>query len=293
MVKILYIRKPNQPVTKGVNDINDTNDINDINIGTHSHLVGTSETTRVTSLNDNEIIFNQWLAGLIDGDGCLLVSKQGYTSCEITVALADERLLRIIQNKLGGSIKLRSGVQAIRWRLTNRPDMINLILRINGYIRHSARLLQLNRVCTVLNMPLLAPDTLSKTHGRFSGFFDADGTIDYYLKGNKVNDYQNPQLTFSVTNKLYSDVVYFMNTFGGYIYFDKGQNGYYKYSVQCEKDLNVLLDYFKICPSRSIKSQRIFLAKRYYQLIALKSHKAPEGTLLHKAWLDFNAKWKP
>jgi hypothetical protein len=157
--------------------------------------------------------------------------------------------------------------------------MINLIIRINGYIRHSARLLQLNRVCAVLNMPLLAPDTLTKTHGRFSGFFDADGTIGYYLKGPN----QNPQLTFSVTNKLYSDVVYFMNIFGGYIYFDKSQNGYYKYSVQCEKDLDVLLHYFKICPSRSIKSKRIFLAKRYYQLIALKAHKAPEGTVLHKA----------
>jgi len=51
---------------------------------------------------------------LIDGDGCLLVSKAGYSSCEITVALADERMLRIIQIKLGGAIKARSGVKAIR-----------------------------------------------------------------------------------------------------------------------------------------------------------------------------------
>jgi len=44
----------------------------------------------------------------------LLVSKAGYSSCEITVALDDERMLRIIQNKLGGAIKARSGVKAIR-----------------------------------------------------------------------------------------------------------------------------------------------------------------------------------
>ena len=79
-----------------------------------SSLVGTSETTRATSFGSNETRFNQWLAGLIDGDGSLQVSKAGYSSCEITVALADERMLRIIQNKLGGSIKPRSGVQAIR-----------------------------------------------------------------------------------------------------------------------------------------------------------------------------------
>lgn len=51
-----------------------------------------------------------------------------------------------------------------------------------------------------------------------------DGTIGYYLKG----PYNRPQLTLSVTNKLYVDVVHFMTYFGGAIYFDKAQNGYYK-----------------------------------------------------------------
>lgn len=152
------------------------------------------------------------------------VSKAGYSSCEITVALADERMLRIIQNKLGGSIKPRSGVQAIRWRLHNRTGMLELINRINGYIRHSSRLLQLNRVCTVLNVELLKADTLHNKHGWFAGFFDADGTIGYYLKGNN----NQPQLTLSVTNKLYFDVVHFVSYFAGAIYFDKAQNGYYK-----------------------------------------------------------------
>lgn len=274
LVKILFIRKENQPVTKGVRY--------------SSHLVGTSETTRVTSSNTGERVFNQWLAGLIDGDGCLLVSKQGYTSCEITVALPDERLLRIIQNKLGGSIKPRSGVQAIRWRLHNQAGMLELISRINGYIRHSSRLLQLNHVCAVLSVPLLSPDSLTNTHGWFSGFFDADGTIGYYFKG----PYLSPQLTLSVTNKLYNDVVHFMDTFGGYVYFDKAQNGYYKYSVQSEKDIDILLAYFKLCPSRSVKANRIFLVKEYYKLIGLKAHKAPEGTVLNKAWVNFNRRWK-
>jgi len=100
LVKNPGIRKCNQPVTK--------------DRSYSSHLVGTSETTRATSFGSKKTRFNQWLAGLIDGDGRLQVSKEGYSSCEITVALADERMLRIIQNKLGGSIKPRSGVQAIR-----------------------------------------------------------------------------------------------------------------------------------------------------------------------------------
>jgi hypothetical protein len=106
-----------------------------------SHLVGTSETTRTSR-------FNEWLSGLIDGDGTLQISKKGYPSCEITVHLSDEKMLRIIQNELGGSIKPRSGVQAVRWRLHNKEGIIDLIHRINGNIRHSSRLKQLHHLCS-------------------------------------------------------------------------------------------------------------------------------------------------
>lgn len=75
-----------------------------------SSLVGTSETTRAT-LSPR---FCQWLAGLIDGDGCILVSKAGYTSCEITMGTSDLRCLKYLQNMLGGSIKPRSGANALR-----------------------------------------------------------------------------------------------------------------------------------------------------------------------------------
>lgn len=61
----------------------------------NSSLVGTSETTRAAICSNS---FGQWLAGVIDGDGSLLVSKQGYTSLEITMGLEDLPLLRYIQN---------------------------------------------------------------------------------------------------------------------------------------------------------------------------------------------------
>jgi ubiquinol-cytochrome c reductase cytochrome b subunit len=274
LVKVFSFYIWNQPVTNGRRY--------------SSYLVGTSETTRVISLSKKEkkeICFNQWLAGLIDGDGCLLISKLGYTSCEITVSLADERLLRIIQNKLGGSIKIRSGVKALRWRLHNRIGMINLINRINGYIRHSGRFIQLSHVCAELNIQVLNPDNLHKTHGWFSGFFDADGTINYYLKG------KYPQLTLSVTNKLLVDVIHFKNHFGGEIYFDKSQNGYYKWSIQSKDIINYFIEYSHVCPFQSIKRNRLFLVKDYYRLHNLGAYKALEGSILNKAWNKFNQKW--
>lgn len=259
-------------------------------------LVGTSETTRPLSsiylhkhndknLKQIEIAWNQWLSGLIDGDGSLLVSKSGYSSCEITMSLKDEHALTIIKNKLGGSIKLRSGVKALRYRLHNHTAMINLVNRINGNIRHTSRLKQLEIVCLLLNVPIIYPKPITVNNGWFAGFFDADGTITYSIK----ND--NPQLTISVTNKLHTDVISFKNVFNGNVYFDKGQNGYYKWSIQSKTEIDFFKSYILKYPSRSNKKQRLFLIDDYYSLKDDKAHKASVGTPLHKAWTLFNDKW--
>lgn len=245
-----------------------------------SSLVGTSETTRVAPYSKS---FCEWLAGLIDGDGCLLVSKQGYTSLEITMAKEDLACLRYIQDKLGGSVKMRSGAKAYRYRLHNKQGMITLIHCINGYIRHTSRLLQLHRVCLQLNIPVVYPTNLSKDSSWFAGFFDADGTITMGIK-NKI-----PQLSIRAVNKLMQDVQWFKDVFGGNIYFDRAQNGYYHWSVQSRGDVFNMLTYFNTHTSRSHKSQRIHMIKEYYVLYDLDAYK-PDN-IQHKAWLYFVNKW--
>jgi hypothetical protein len=81
------------------------------------------------------------------------------------MSLYDEYALRFIQNKLGGSIKLRSGAKAVRYRLHNKKGIVDLVNRINGKIRHSARLKQLNLLCAKLGIQLLLPDKLHYSHG--------------------------------------------------------------------------------------------------------------------------------
>lgn len=147
------------------------------------------------------------------------------------MGIEDLPLLRYIQNSLGGSIKLRSGAKAYRYRLMNKSGMIRLINGINGHIRHSGRLLQLHRVCTQLNILTLSPLPLTIESPWFRGFFDADGTVGFYLKNG------HPQLTISVTNKLLIDVQPYLDLLGGNIYFDQSQNGYYKWSIQSKTDV--------------------------------------------------------
>ena len=271
-----FLISGNQPVTKRFN-----------------FLVGTSETTRSlssiylhhSSFYLKEKCWNQWLSGLIDGDGSLLVNKSGYGSCEITMSLKDGHCLAIIKQKLGGSVKLRSGAKALRYRLHNETGIINLINRINGNIRHTSRLKQLERLCLLLNIPIVYPETVTIDNGWFAGFFDADGTITYSIKNNY------PQLTIGVTNKLYIDVISFKNVFKGNVYFDKSQNGCYKWSIQAKTDIDFFKAYLLKYPSRSNKKQRLFLINDYYYLKDLEAYKALVGTPLYKAWHTFNDKW--
>ena len=76
-------------------------------------------------------------------------------------------------------------------------------------------------MCEQLNIPLIYPLTLTKSSSWFAGFFDADGTISISMKNAR------PQITLRVANKLIQDVQWFKNAFGGNIYYDKSQNGYY------------------------------------------------------------------
>jgi len=69
---------------------------------------------------ENPNKFIEWLAGLIDGDGCFQLSKKGYSSLEITKDIRDKKALFLIKQRYGGSIKLRSGAKAKRYRLHHK-----------------------------------------------------------------------------------------------------------------------------------------------------------------------------
>ena len=163
--------------------------------------------------------------------------------------------------------------------------MIELINRINGNIRHTSRIKQLEFVCLNLGINIVYPSSITIENGWFSGFFDADGTITYSIKDGY------PQLTISVTNKLLIDVISFKNIFGGNVYFDKGQNGYYKWSIQARTDIDFFKAYLLKYPSYSNKKQRLFLTDKYYELKAIKAYSASLDSPLSKAWDIFNNKW--
>lgn len=132
---------------------------------------------------------------MIDGDGCFLLSKAGYVSLEIPMDIHDEDALNKVKQKLGGSVKPRSGSRSFRYRLHRKAPLIETIHRVNGKIRNTKRLSQFKRICELYNISFKEPLPLTRHSGWFSVFFDADGTIGFSMKDG------SPQLIVSGTQK--------------------------------------------------------------------------------------------
>lgn len=245
--------------------------------------VGTSEAIRLLSTKNNLLPRNEWLAGLIDGDGSFQLSKKGYASLEITMDIRDEHALQIVKNIYGGSIKLRSNANALRYRLHHKEGLLRLINDVNGQIRNSYRLVQLNKICVKYEIELIPPISLTHNNGWLSGFFDADGTITI----NKTNT----QLSISVGQKTAELLNPLINLYGGNVYIDKGSSQSFKWYITKREDILKLIEYFKNYSPMSAKKHRIHLVTKYYELRDLNAHKAPEDSILGKAWKDFYSKW--
>ena len=199
--------------------------------------LGTSEAIRLShnpfsssSSYSSSNKYKEWLAGIIDGDGCFTLSKKNYAALEITMDLRDSATLYYIKQIYGGSVKLRSGVKAIRYRLHHKEGILSLIKDINGLIRNPDRLAQLNKICLYKQIPLIYPTPLINFYDPWvSGFFDSDGTVT-------LNSFTH-QITISISqkNKLLLDPL--ISLYQGNVYVDNSKYISYKWSIQSESDL--------------------------------------------------------
>jgi hypothetical protein len=221
---------------------------------------GSSETIRVASFNKKVFCFNQWLAGLIDGDGYFGVSRSngtnaGHVSCEITVHSDEVQALYKIQKKCGGKVHQRVGVNAYRWRIHSVAGMRNLIERVNGHILLLKRYKQMERVCDILQITSKPAPSVSQNSSWLVGFFDAEGHI-------RINPL-NKQVQLTIGQKDQKILEQIQKVWKGSIFFDKSWNGYvWVVSALAELSpfVNYLFDYKLQIPT---KQARLHTFKRY------------------------------
>lgn len=224
--------------------------------------------------------FNEWLAGLIDGDGCFLLSQKGYGSLEIIMDIRDTLCLYKIKNIYGGSIKLRSNSKSMRYRLHHKEGLINLLKDINGLIRHSTRLIQYYKLCNKYNIIYKNTIELTYENNWMGGFFDAEGTITIN-KNTKI-------LSISIDQKTQELLIQIKNLYKGEIYIDRNSNTF-KWYLSKEEDIILLLNnYIKHSYIFSKKKNRFYLIN---QFLFLKSLEQQKNIFINKLWEKFFNKW--
>lgn len=231
---------------------------------------------------DNLNKFNQWLAGLIDGDGYFILTKKGYASLEITMDARDKAALYEIKHKYGGSIKPVANANALRYKLRHKKGLIDLINGVNGLIRNPARLLQMNKLCVKYGIELKEALPLTYNNGWFSGLLDSDGSI--YFNENSGQIF----IAISQKNKFLLEPL--INIYGGKIYILSPKIEAFKYVIFRKKELFDLIDnYFSKYPLKSKKSSRLNLIKDFYEL---RPRAFSINTINKNEWFSFKDKWE-
>jgi hypothetical protein len=226
--------------------------------------------------------FNQWLGGLIDGDGQFQSTKKGFNSLKIVKHINDKSLLYLIKHKYGGFIKEIAGSNKLKYKLQNPKGLINLISDVNGLIRNPIRMLQLNRICVKYNIQLIETQSLIYNSGWFSGLIDSDGSI--YI------DEKSWQLTISVTQKNKYLLEPLQILYGGRIEILSSKDAF-KYTIFRKQEILKLVDiYFKNFPLKSNKALKINLIKDFYML---EHHSNLRVNRIDKfnEWIQFKNKW--
>ncbi len=260
--------------------------------------------------------WNQWFAGVIDGDGCFYINKEKQISFELTTALSDARIVYDIKNKLkSGTVKPRSGSLSIRYRVKQRPAIIDIIHRVNGKIHNLKRLNKFKEACNLLNISFTsAPELIKDQSAYLSGLIDADGTITIATSYSSQLDSQKPgkegkiarlthsrgrnQICLKITSIDKQNLICIQQSYSfGKIRIEKANpknkspNQKYHWVVSSYEEFIQLYEYLKKYPLKSVKMHRIRLIPYYFQYKKLKYHLKAVDTQEYKTWVKFCQSW--
>ena len=256
------------------------------NLGLRNIHTSTEPTNLVNKPDKNknvkDLSFNQWLAGLIDGDGYFILTKKGYSSCEITMDARDVKALNEIKQKYGGTIKPISNASAVRYKLRHKQGLISLINDVNGLIRNPARLLQMNKLCVKYDIALIYPGPLTFNDGWLCGFIDSDGSI-YYNEA-------SGQIFIGLTQKNKYLLEPLISIYGGRVDILSPKIEAFKYVLYRKAELfNLIENYFINYPLKTEKMKRVNLIKDFY---LLRIHRNSLDIKNFNEWVKFKDKWE-
>ena len=226
-----------------------------------------------------DLNFNQWLSGFIDGDGHLEI--QG-NFCRLSVPQAEWNLhlLELLQKKYGGKIhKVPKKLNTYRYDLTNEDgNLIQLAHAINGNVRGQTRGPQFIKLCNVYNITHVVPKLMTLTNAYTSGLIDSDGSVTVQTK----------KIQVKITAKHNADLNYLKTLFGGNVTLRSDEKTF-DWKIGSQEDILSLKKYLLDFPLKSNKAVRTALFEEYYQLKNEGAWK--ETSFYHSKWLNFLERW--
>jgi hypothetical protein len=167
----------------------------------------TNSTFIISDFNNKN--FGSYLAGLIEGDGSIIVpttersvkGKLNYPSIKIVFNLRDFPLAQLIQKELGtGSLSRMKGINAYLLQINSFEGVLKLVNFLNGNMRTS-KINSLYRLIDWLNSKNDDLNIIKKpldsspidSNAWLSGFIEADGSFSIFLNKNSI------RIRFSLT----------------------------------------------------------------------------------------------
>jgi len=280
--------------------------------------MNTNMNTNKKILNrDPEEKWNEWFAGVTDGDGYFCISKKEKSiSYEVTVAIPDARVVYDIKNRLkAGSVHKRSNSQSVRYRVKANSVIQDIVYRLNGKLHNKTRLDQVSKVCKLLNMRFIQPTWLIEPQSAYlAGLIDSDGTFTINVGKSTAEDSQisgvrgrtlrlansrgSNQLRLRITSKYVENLTFLQQSYKiGVIYREnknkenRSPNNKFHWTITEFKDFQNLYEYLKLLPLKSTKMHRMRLVFIYFKYKQLRYHLAPESTLEFKLWKKLSESW--
>lgn len=266
---------------------------------------------------DVEEKWNQWFAGVTDGDGCFYINKKEKSiSYELTVHILDSRVVYDIKNKLkAGSVLKRSNSNSIRYRVKSREVIENIIDRLNGRLYNEARIKQFEKACQLLNKQYVTPSSvLSKDSSYLAGLIDSDGSLTINISKSSKTDSQISgvegrclrlinskganQLRLTIASKYLNNVTLIQKSYNmGVVYTEKAKNNNgcankkHIWTLSSYNDFQKLYEYLKKFPLKSTKMHRMRLVSIYFKYKELKYHLKTSDSLEFKLWSKLCKAW--
>ena len=253
--------------------------------------VGTPETIsiamnkKITSFFYEDTQFDQWLAGVIDASGKIGVTKRNNVYIEIVTFIEDLKMLRFIQNYIGGNIKILNDKNMVQYRMQKDSGIINISNRIKNFLCNHERIEQFQLILPKFGIQRDKNIPLTYDSKWFAGYFDAKGYVI-----SSIDNRVNKDLSIQIISDNFSDVHQFSQIFGGKI--QEIQSSNYKWYT-FTKDQNIkFYNYFikNIRQFQTKKSMRLFLIYEFYKLKSQNAHF--KNSYLASTWENFNLKWK-